>query len=323
VLKTIQILFIGLTATLLLSACGPNEDEIAQQNGFANKSQMKAYEAFGYKTLEDAKKGAIENGFLSPDEMLRMRNDGFKTRRDYVATQLSSPVTYSKACSLRLFSKKSSPDSSIMYQEDPALMKIYSESCLGHEVQWKAVIDQGIEIKNEYKLIYAEARENFNDDEFKFVNPRRINNPLRITLESKSLVGKCKLQGVAIDDKNAGGQMVTILGKITKTYAFDFKEQGTYWDKYIIEDISTCEVDPNSGPLVAKLAEDRRLGEIEKKKAEEEASRQRYKDQWSVKCTLYESTRQQCATAANYSQCMNIKSGSSEWYVLKDICPSR
>jgi len=52
VLKTIQILLIGLIAALLLTACGPSEQEI-KSLGFSNAAEMKEIQAKGFKTKQE------------------------------------------------------------------------------------------------------------------------------------------------------------------------------------------------------------------------------------------------------------------------------
>jgi len=79
VFKTIQILFIGLTAALLLTACGPSEKD-AQQFGFANVAEMKELQAKGFKTKEEYAKSL---GFDGIDEMKEAALKGFTSKYDY------------------------------------------------------------------------------------------------------------------------------------------------------------------------------------------------------------------------------------------------
>jgi hypothetical protein len=87
VFKSIQILFIGLIAALLLTACGPT-DQDAQQLGFANVAEMKELQAKGFKTKGDFIKSNEEKakslGFESAQEMKTYTDVGWKNKKDYL-----------------------------------------------------------------------------------------------------------------------------------------------------------------------------------------------------------------------------------------------
>jgi hypothetical protein len=51
-LKSIQTIFVGLTITLLITACGPSEQEI-KSLGFSNAAEMKEIQAKGFKTKQE------------------------------------------------------------------------------------------------------------------------------------------------------------------------------------------------------------------------------------------------------------------------------
>lgn len=77
--KTIQILFIGLTATLLLAACGPSEQE-AKKIGFSSVAEMKDLQAKGFKTKNDYVKSL---GFNSLEEFQDALAHNLKTPAEY------------------------------------------------------------------------------------------------------------------------------------------------------------------------------------------------------------------------------------------------
>jgi len=83
VFKTIQILFIGTTAALLLTACGPSEKD-AQQLGFANVTEMKELQAKGFKTKDEYEASEAKKlGFQDVAEMKDLQSKGFKNKEEY------------------------------------------------------------------------------------------------------------------------------------------------------------------------------------------------------------------------------------------------
>ena len=81
--KTIQILFIGIVATLLLTACGPSEQEI-KDLGFVNAAEMKEIQAKGFKTKEDfVTSEAKRLGWDSVAEMKALQAQGFNSVKEY------------------------------------------------------------------------------------------------------------------------------------------------------------------------------------------------------------------------------------------------
>jgi hypothetical protein len=90
VFKTIQIIFIGLTAALLLTACGPSEQE-AQKLGFTNVAEMKELQSKGFKTKSEYAKSlgfdslqdfqeALARGKKTPEEWQEYLKNVEKTR---------------------------------------------------------------------------------------------------------------------------------------------------------------------------------------------------------------------------------------------------
>lgn len=79
VFKAIQFIFIGLIAVMLLTACGPSEQD-AKRLGFANVADMKDLQAKGFKTKEEHAKFL---GFENVDEMKEIQAKGFQTKESY------------------------------------------------------------------------------------------------------------------------------------------------------------------------------------------------------------------------------------------------
>ena len=81
--KTIQIIFIGLTAAFLLTACG-SEDRDAKKLGFINASEMKSLQAQGFKTKEEYEVAEAKKfGFKDFAEMKTIQAMGFNTKIEY------------------------------------------------------------------------------------------------------------------------------------------------------------------------------------------------------------------------------------------------
>lgn len=81
--KAFQTIFIGLTAALLLTACGPSEKD-AQQLGFTNIAEMKELQAKGFKTKEEYDVAEAKKlGFQDVAEMKDLQSKGFKNKEEY------------------------------------------------------------------------------------------------------------------------------------------------------------------------------------------------------------------------------------------------
>ncbi|BDW12324.1 hypothetical protein PSHI8_24080 [Polynucleobacter sp. SHI8] len=82
--KTIQILFVSLTAAILLTACGPSQQD-AEKLGFANVPEMKEIQAKGFQTKEAYEVNI--SGFSSAQEMKLYQDQGYKTKQEYDEAQ--------------------------------------------------------------------------------------------------------------------------------------------------------------------------------------------------------------------------------------------